>query len=230
MKTLFLIPARGGSKGIPGKNIKKLGGKPLIEYSIDIARQFTTDDFICVSSDSVEIINVVENYGLKVPFKRPDVLANDISGSYEVILHAIEWYENHGIEFESVVLLQPTSPFRLKEHLGKALALYGSDIDMVSSVKKVKSNIYATFYRETENGLVEKAFSSEGKGFRRQDNEALYELNGSIYVMNVSSLKVKSISEFKKIKKLVMEDVYSVDIDDPIDWEWCEFLLDRIRL
>ena len=225
MNTLFLITARVGSKGIPFKNIKSLGGKPLITYSIDIARQFSTDDRICVSTDSDEIINVVENYGLKVPFRRPDALATDTAGSHEVILHAIEHFEKQSVFFDTIVLLQPTSPFRLKKHVEEALQLFNADIDMVVSVKKVKSNVYATFYRETENNFISKAFISSNDGLRRQDSEPLYELNGSIYIINVNSLKKSSMSKFSQVKKMVMEDIYSVDIDEPIDWSWCEFLL-----
>jgi CMP-N,N'-diacetyllegionaminic acid synthase len=225
MKTLFLITARGGSKGIPGKNIKELGGKPLIAYSIDIARKFVGDEFICVSTDSEEIIRVVEEYGLKVPFKRPDELATDIAGSYEVILHALDWYKNNGIEFENIVLLQPTSPFRLKAHIAEALSLYNTGIDMVTSVQKVKSNIYSTYYIQNENSFIEKVFIAEDKGIRRQDSETIYELNGSIYVINVESIKTTKLGDFKRIKKIVMDDIYSVDIDEPIDWKWCEFIL-----
>ena len=92
-KTLFIIPARGGSKGIPGKNIKPLCGKPLICYAIDNARSFVGDEDICLTTDSSDIISVANNYGLKVPFVRPAELANDKSGTYEVLLHAIEYYE-----------------------------------------------------------------------------------------------------------------------------------------
>ena len=91
MKILYIIPARGGSKGIPHKNIKLLNGKPLIYYTIDVARQLTTDDHICVSTDDDEIIEVVENYGLKVPFIRPDYLATDTSTTNDVLLHAINF-------------------------------------------------------------------------------------------------------------------------------------------
>jgi N-acylneuraminate cytidylyltransferase len=157
VKTLFLITARGGSKGILRKNIKQLGGKPLIAYSIDIARKFVSDEFICVSTDSDEIINVVENYGLKVPFKRPDELAKDVSGSYEVILHAFNWYKNNGITFKSIVLLQPTSPFRTKKNVEDALDLFSSnDLDMVVSVLKSKANPYYNLFEEDENGYLAK--------------------------------------------------------------------------
>ena len=96
MRPLVIIPARGGSKGIPHKNIKELGGKPLICYAIDAARKFTTDDNICVSTDDEDIIKVVEKYGLSVPFKRPDYLATDNAGTNGVLLHALNFYEEKG--------------------------------------------------------------------------------------------------------------------------------------
>jgi len=117
MNILYLIPARGGSKGIPHKNIKSLAGKPLIYYSIDVARELTTDDNICVSTDDNEIIKVVENYGLKVPFKRPDELATDNATTNDVILHAINFYESIGKQYDIIVLLQPTSPLRKSQHV-----------------------------------------------------------------------------------------------------------------
>ena len=95
MKYLVVIPARGGSKGIPRKNIKPLAGKPLIYYTIDTARAIVPDEDICVSTDDDGIIQIVENYGLKVYFKRPDELATDTAGTYEVLLHALDFYEKH---------------------------------------------------------------------------------------------------------------------------------------
>ena len=109
-KVLVIIPARGGSKGIPYKNIKELGDKPLICYSIDVARQLTSDENICVTTDDDAIIKVVEDYGLKVPFKRPDYLATDTCGSNEVLQHAYQFYIDKGMQYDLIVLLQPTSP------------------------------------------------------------------------------------------------------------------------
>ena len=122
MKTLVVIPARGGSKGIPHKNIKPLNGKPLICYSIDVARKFTTDEHICVTTDDDEIIKVVEDYGLKVPFKRPEELATDHCGSNEVIQHAYQFYTKQGVQYDAIMLLQPTSPFRKVEFLNEAVS------------------------------------------------------------------------------------------------------------
>ena len=127
-KTLFLIPARGGSKGIPRKNIKVLDKKPLICHSIDIAKHFVDDAFICVSTDDLEIKSVCENYGLNVPFLRPAQLATDTAGSDEIIMHALEFYQKQSINIEKIVLLQPTSPFRKATHVENAMDLYEQNI------------------------------------------------------------------------------------------------------
>ncbi len=225
MKSLFLIPARGGSKGIPGKNIKLLNGKPLIYYSIDIARFFSEDDCICVSTDSDEIIDTVEAYGLNVLFKRPYELATDAAETRDVILHALDWYESNGKVFDSIVLLQPTSPFRLKTHIGEALNLFSENVDMVVSVSTIASNVYSTYFKQTEGEYISRLLQSKSDGERRQDSPKVYKLNGSIYIISVDSIRKKKISEFSRVKKIVMESNYSIDIDEPVDWEWCEFLL-----
>lgn len=228
MHTLFLIPARGGSKGIPDKNIKILNGKPLIFYSIDLARKFSNDRFICVSTDSGQIRSVAEGYGLAVPFLRPSELATDAAGSYEVIMHALEWYEKQE-QFipDRLVLLQPTSPLRLEAHVRDALALYSETCDMVVSVKLVSSNLFATCYKDQGSEYLRKAFDSGDAGQRRQDSDPIYQLNGAIYVMNVESLKKGPPSGFSKIRKLMMDEEFSVDIDTPYDWEWCQFLMQK---
>lgn len=225
MNPLFLITARGGSKGIPGKNIKKLNGIPLMNYAIELARQFTNDAHICLSTDDAKIISVAKQQGLFVPFVRPKHLASDTAGSYEVIQHALNWYRTKGIDHDVVVLLQPTSPFRLKKHVAEALKKYNSKIDMVVSVNKLAGNPYATIYKKNVGDHIQKAFPAKKPGERRQDAEGLYELNGAVYVFNARSLDKNPISQFKKIKMVEMEAVNSADIDVPLDWKWCEFLL-----
>ena len=224
-KFLFLIPARGGSKGIPKKNIKKLANKPLICYTIDIARQFAEDADICVSTDDENIINVVENYGLSVPFIRPDYLSTDEAVTYEVILHAIHYYKSIGIIYDIIVLLQPTSPFRLKQHMIEAIGLFNEEIDMVVSVKKAKyTPDYNTFFVDNRNFLEP---YSDIKIQRRQNISDYYNYNGSIYIMNVQSLLSKPISDFSKIRMYEMDELYSADIDTPIDFSYCEFLIEK---
>lgn len=224
MNALVIIPARGGSKGIPRKNIKSLGGRPLIWYSLNVARQLVDDSHICLTTDDDEIIEVAERYGLAVPFKRPAYLAMDNVGTYEVLLHAIEFYENRGGRFDAIVLLQPTSPFRLVEHIKHAMNRFTSDIDMVVSVKKASSNPYYDCFEEDEQGFL-KISKGDGSITRRQDAPAVYEYNGSVYVINVESLKKYSMASFKKVVKYEMPDEYSIDIDTPLDWQIAELML-----
>jgi len=226
MKSLVVIPARGGSKGIPHKNIKLLNGKPLICYSIDVARQFTTDDNICVTTDDDEIIKVVEEYGLKVPFKRPDYLATDTCGSNEVIQHAYRFFAEKGIQYDAILLLQPTSPFRKVEFLKEAVALYDDSIDMVTSVKLSSCNPYYDGFEEDADGLL-KISKGDGTIERRQDAPSVWQQNGSIYVINPKSLMEKGMAHFTKIRKYAMSELYSVDIDNSFDWKVAELVINE---
>ena len=221
--TLFVIPARGGSKGLPGKNIKELCGKPLIAYSIDVAREFVDDVHICVSTDSEEIKQVAESYGLSVPFLRPDYLATDTATSNEVLVHAIKFYKEQGRVYNKVILLQPTFPLRTKEDITGALALYREDIDMVVSV--VKSHAPAVLCRENEGGFVELVYNKNAAG--RQQLQDMYEFNGAVYVINVQSLLDKGLSKFTKRVKYVMSKEHSVDIDDIYDFKLVETIINN---
>jgi N-acylneuraminate cytidylyltransferase len=215
---LVIIPARGGSKGLPRKNILPLAGKPMIYYTIDAARGVTGDDNICVSTDDAEIIQVVEDYGLKVNFVRPTELATDTAGSREVILHAIDYYKNNlGRTFSKVCLLQPTSPLRTSQHIQGAFELWNDDLDMVVSVKETKANPYFNLFEEDEDGYLRK--SKEGNFTRRQDTPKAWEYNGAIYIINTKSILIKSFSGFDKIKKYIMSVERSVDVDDEIDYK-----------
>lgn len=226
VEVLVVIPARGGSKGIPYKNIKPLAGKPLICYSIDVARQFTSDENICVTTDDNKIIEVVENYGLKVPFKRPDYLATDTCGSNEVIQHAWKFFADKGKHYDAILLLQPTSPFRKVEFLKEAVALYDDNIDMVTSVKPAACNPYYDGFEEQSDGLL---YVSKGDGAlaRRQDAPCVWQQNGSIYVINPQSLIEKGLGGFTRIRKYAMSELYSVDIDNPFDWKIAELVLEE---
>lgn len=224
LKTLFLIPARGGSKGIPHKNIKHLCGKPLIHYSIEVARQLAPDKDICVSTDDLEIKKVVEETGLNVPFLRPSEYATDRSGTNEVIVHALSFYQECGIHYDRTVLLQPTSPLRTAEQVAEAITLYDNEFDMVVSVKKSDSSVL--LFRETEEGFLEHVFDIQD-GIRRQDALSLYEYNGAIYVINNKALKEKGINGFTRITKYVMAEELSLDIDTQSDWDYCEFMMSK---
>lgn len=226
MNILYVIPARGGSKGIPQKNIKLLQGKPLIFYSIDVARQLTDDKNICVSTDDNEIITIVEDFGLKVPFRRPAHLATDTATTNDVLLHAVDFYESIGIYYDVLVLLQPTSPLRKASQVSEALELYNAQFDMVVSVKESKTA--SVICAENENGFLDLCFNKTAS--RRQDLSSYYEYNGAIYVINIRRLKKKGLSGFTKKIKYIMDEVTSMDIDTPFDWTFTEYIIDKLNL
>lgn len=224
MKTLVIIPARGGSKGIPRKNIKPLNGKPLIYYSIDCARAICPDEDICVSTDDAEIISVVEQYGLKVPFVRPAELASDTAGTYEVLLHALDFYEKQGRHYDAVVLLQNTSPFRKAEQVKEALGVYNDKVDMVVSVKECAANPYYCVFEEDAEGYLH-VCKGDGNIFRRQDAPKVYEYNGAIYIMNAATLRTTHMHKMQKRVKYVMDDLSSFDLDTMWDWKMAEMMI-----
>jgi len=221
MKILVIIPARGGSKGIPHKNIKPLNGKPLIHYTIDEAREIVGDEDICVSTDDPKIIKCVEDYGLKVPFIRPEELATDTAGTYEVLLHALNYYVKQGRHYDVVLLLQNTSPFRKAEQIKEALKLYTPDVDMVVSVKECAANPYYCVFEENSEGYLH-VCKGDGNIFRRQDAPKVYEYNGAIYIMNAETLKTTHMHKMQKRVKYVMDDLSSFDLDTMWDWEIAE--------
>ena len=223
MNFLIIIPARGGSKGIQGKNIKPLNGKPLIYYSIDVARSLAKDEDICVSTDDDEIIQVTENYGLRITFKRPKELATDEAGTHEVLIHAINYYEATGRIYDAIVLLQPTSPLRTGKEVQEAINLFNKNLDMVVSVRE--SHAAAVISQENELGYLELTLAENS--IRRQDLKEYYEYNGAVYVINVESLKTKHLQEFRNVKKYVMPTKHSIDIDTELDWIIAENLLEK---
>jgi CMP-N,N'-diacetyllegionaminic acid synthase len=230
MNFLFVIPARGGSKGIPGKNIKLFNGKPLIHYSIGLARLLTGDEHICVTTDSEEIAASVRETGLTLPFLRPAALATDQSGTYEVLRHVVDFYKSKGAAYDALVLLQPTSPLRGKQHVQEAIMNYDDELDMVVSVKESQANPYYNLFEENSAGfLTLSKKSKEGGGYtRRQDLPKVYEYNGAIYIINIRSLSSgSSFADFTSVRKYVMEARYSIDLDTAEDWEYAEWLATR---
>ena len=215
MKTLVIIPARGGSKGIPKKNIKNFCGKPLIYYSIDIARQLVEDDDICISTDDSEIIDCVKNYGLNVPFIRPSELSNDTATTNDVLLHALDYY-SRGLskKYDTILLLQPTSPLRTIESVKEALNLFRFEYDMVVSVKE--SHVASVLCEEKQNGRLKMIFNKDLQG--RQQFGKFYEYNGAVYVINVDSLMSTKMGQFENVVKFLMAEEESIDIDTLLDW------------
>ena len=225
MKPLVVIPARGNSKGVPGKNIKLLGGKPMLGYSLDAARSQFQDDEILVSTDDPEIKAYVESQGVSVPFLRPAELATDHADTYDVLIHALDFTEKNNYQAEVLILLQPTSPFRTGKHISEALDIYkkSPDLDMVVSVIETRANPYYVLFEDDEDGLLRK--SKQGNFKRRQDCPSVWQYNGAIYIINVESLKARRLNQFEKVKKYVMGEMDSLDIDTILDWKLAELLI-----
>jgi N-acylneuraminate cytidylyltransferase len=224
MRILYLIPARKGSKGLPGKNIKTLIDKPLIIYTVEFALKNKKDsDELCISTNDEKVLEIMTELGIHVPFIRPEELATDSANSYDVIIHALKYYESVNKFFDAVLLLQPTSPIRNQEDFDNLIKSYTESIDMVVSVKKVKDNPYFNLFEENKLGFLEKCMNVNFQ--RRQDVPSVYAYNGSMYLMNTNSLKKTSFINFKKIIKVIMPDERSVDIDTTHDLEIAEFYL-----
>lgn len=225
MNILVVIPARGGSKGIPRKNIKPLHGKPLIAYSIEASIEALPDATLAVSTDDTEIADVAAAFGAKPPFMRPESLATDTATTYDVLIHALDWHEGQYGKADCIILLQPTSPLRTAQHIREATALFTSDLDMVVSVKETDANPYYVLFEENEDGFLTP--SKEANFTRRQDCPVVYEYNGAVYVINPASLRsAGSMRNLKKIKKYIMPSEVSIDLDTPLDWTFAEFLME----
>lgn len=224
-RTLYIIPARGGSRGIPGKNIKLLAGKPLIHYSIEVARAVALDSHIIVTTDSEEIAAVAEQTGLSVAYRRPSELASDTAGSREVMLHAMDWADAQGVAYDCVCLLQPTSPLRSVSDVKACLNAYSSDIDMAVSVVEAASNpYYNCFEADPETGYLH---VSKGDGLytRRQDAPPAWEYSGAVYVINPQSLRQMPMGAFKRRVAVPMARERAIDLDTPLDWVIAEAVM-----
>lgn len=225
-KLLVVIPARGGSKGIPGKNIKPLAGRPLLAYTIDCARAIADDTDICVSTDDHSIKKVAELEGLNVPFLRPAHLAEDTSGTYEVLLHALQYFADQGRQYDDILLLQPTSPLRRPAQVVEALTHYRERMpELLVSVRESSANPYYNLFEETPEGYLRK--SKEGNYIRRQDCPQVYEYNGAIYLTSVSSLKARPYHQMHQVVKFVMDGHSSVDLDTLEDWAYVSWLMEK---
>lgn len=229
MKTLWLIPARGGSKGIPDKNLKPFCGESLVSRAVKQALKCASPkDIVFVSTDSEKIKSEAEKAGVEIPFLRPKELATDTASTYSVIIDTLKKFKLRGIEFDKVILLQPTSPFRTIEDIKAAEKLWQADIDMVVSVNKAKANPYFNLFETNEEGFL-KISKGSGNFTRRQDAPDVWEYNGAVYVMSVKSLIISSMAGFKKIIPYEMPSGRSVDLDTPEDWTIAEIIYQKLQ-
>lgn len=231
MRILGLIPARGGSKGVPKKNIKLLGKIPLIEYTINSAKDSKLLTEIVVSTDDEEIAIAAEISGYKTPFIRPTEFAQDGSTSLEVVQHAIAFFESQNVFFDAVCLLQPTSPFRGKGLIDLAIEKFiAAKADCLLSVLPIPEEYNPHWaFEENGKGLLKIATGEKQIIPRRQDLPTAFHRDGSIYITKTSVIKSGSLYG-KSIAYLESNLQFHVNIDTMKDWEKAERLLTQINL
>lgn len=215
---LALIPARGGSKGLPNKNILEICGKPLITHTIKYALNSKYIDDVIVSTDSKKIADIAIESGAEIPFMRPDYLATDKATSHDVYLYTLkELKEKYGREYKAMIVLQPTSPLRNTEDIDNAIELFKEKkADSVISV--TKAEIPIAWYRKVDENLFLSELKESNDFSGRQDFEELFLPNGAIYIFDIENfLKTKKFYTDKTFA-YVMEKEKSIDIDDVYDF------------
>jgi len=226
-KIIAIIPARGGSKGIPKKNIVDLNWKPLLAHTIEAAIWSGCFDKICVTTDSSEIKSLAKKYDIDV-IERPNNLAEDNSKTIDAVLHVLDQYKEKNLLYDIVVLLQPTSPFRTDSHIKNAVDTYRERDSYRSLVSfcEMKDHPYKCFFL-LENNTIKSIFWDEYLSMPRQLLPKTIRQNGAIYIN-----KTEDLIRFKNfftepIFPFMMEEISSIDIDTKIDLQFAEFCINK---
>lgn len=227
MKILALILARGGSKRLPGKNIRLLGGKPLIVWSIDVAKDIPEICDVLVSTDDHEISTVCKVAGALVPWLRPADLATDTASSVDAALHALDWYELENGPLDGLLLLQPTSPFRTKNTVKKGIDLFiNNNSETVLGVSPTHAHPMWTLKKDGE--YLVPFMQGHGFNMRSQDLPAAYVVNGCFYLITPSALRSDRSFIGNNIMPLLIESQQeALDIDTEWNFEIAECILGK---
>lgn len=227
MKNLAVILARSGSKGLPNKNIKPMAGKPLLAYTVEAALESGEFDIVHVSSDSEEYVNIAKKYGADVPFLREESLATDNSSSWDTIRYVVAEYKKRGKTFDTVTLLQPTSPLRDSIDIQNAFKVFeDKGASSVVSVCEVDHSPLLCNNLPEDNSL--NGFIDCEKVGRRQDMSTFYRINGAIYIQKMELLISGGSLYGEKSFAYVMDKYHSVDIDDEMDFFVAETIMERM--
>jgi CMP-N-acetylneuraminic acid synthetase len=220
---LGLVPARGGSKGVPGKNVRPLAGHTLLEYTVRAARESSVLDRVILSTDSLEIADAGRRAGLEVPFMRPAALAADDTPMVPVIEHALGEIARHGWSPDIVVLLQPTSPLRRPEHIRDAVAmLRETEADSVVTVVELPRHLSPDYVMRIDGGRL-KPFLPEGaRVTRRQDARPAYSRDGTVYAFRRSTIEQLGGIYGNDCRPLLIDTSDSLNIDSQADWDEAE--------
>jgi N-acylneuraminate cytidylyltransferase len=225
LKILALIPARAGSKRLPGKNIRLLGGKPLITWSIDVAKNIPEICDILVSTDDQITAEIAIEAGALVPWLRPAELATDTASSVEVALHALDWYEYEKGKIDGLLLLQPTSPFRTKESILNAISLFiNRSMGMVLAVSH--ASVHPMWMLKMQEDQMVPLMPNHGFRKRSQDLPPVFFINGSLYLISPSDLRRNRSFVGHKINPLTIDSEKEIiDIDTEWDFTLCDLIL-----
>lgn len=232
MSILGLIPARAGSKGIPGKNIKKLGGKELIRYTIEAALSCSGLQEVIVSTEDKGIADISRRAGAAVPFLRPPALASDSSPTIDTVKHALQFFDAAGRHFDAVCLLQPTTPFRSARDIDQAIEKYlSSGADSLISVREVPHvfNPHWVFEPMGGSDFLRTAVDDTHFITRRQDLPAAYYRDGAIYITSRQVLLEKSSFYGQKLAYCMLTDSPDINLDTPADWARAEDYLEQLN-
>ena len=213
---LAVIPARGGSTGIPGKNIIEVAGRPLIAYTLEAAKNSRFIDYVLVSTDSEEIADAARKYGGEVPFLRPDELASDTAKTIDAVLHCVKEMEKLGKSFDTVILLQPTSPLRTAKDIDGAIELFFKNGEK-SLVSVSELDVNPVLIRRVEDGRAVPILN-ESSTVRRQDFKKYYRVNGAIYINKASELGSETSLNDNETA-YIMDSSHCIDIDSMEDIE-----------
>ena len=229
MKILGLIPARGGSKGIPGKNIKLLGGKPLIQYAIQEALKCKLIDKVVVSTDSKKIADISLSLGAEVPFIRPAHLADDCSPTIDTVVHCLQFYQELGEGFDAVCLLQTTHPFRTSKDIESSIVKFKKDsADSLISVISVPHEFNPHWvYVKDSIGNLRIATGEKKIISRRQDLPDAFVRNGAIYITKSSVLLEENSLYGDRISAYKMSSTDHVNLDTLDDWRKAKLIINR---
>ena len=225
MKILAIIPARGGSKRLPRKNILELCGKPLIQWTIDAVLGCDEIDTVMVSTDCYEIAKIAKNSGAEVPFLRNAELSSDTASSADVVMDVISYYSLQDKEFDAILLLQPTSPLRTKDDIFNAIKLYKNKLatSVVSVTECDHSPLWCNILTDDLN--MDSFIDADIKKLRSQDLPIYYRINGAIYLVDIKDFCTNKSFMPKGTYSLIMSRENSIDIDNKLDFQYAELIL-----
>ena len=222
-RVLAIVPARGGSKGVPGKNVRKLAGRTLLDYAALAARDSGVIDRIVLSTDSDEIADAGRRAGMEVPFMRPAALAQDDTPMLPVIEHAIDSLAAEGWTTDVIVLLQPTSPLRRPSHVRDAVTLlYESKADSVVTVIEVPRHLSPDYVMRIEDGVLRPFLDEGARVTRRQDARPAYSREGTVYACWRATVERFGNIYGERCQPLMVDAADSLSIDSPADWAEAE--------